>query len=229
MSVAVDEDLEALGRSIVANSLGAIASAQVAFGELTLHAETHRIVQALTLLRDHSEYRFVQLVDLCGVDYPDRAQRFDVVYHLLSLSKNRRIRVKVKTDEDTPVPSIVPVYPAADWFEREAFDMYGIFFDEPPGPPPHPHRLRLPRLSAEEGFPHDRIRGGALGRSAEARDLRAGEAERPNTAASISSPLGKAPAMRYRGRGPPTFCRAMRRRSPPLRRRSDGPDHRHHG
>ena len=147
MSVAVDEDLETLGRSIVANSLGAIASAQVSFGELTLHAETHRIVQALTLLRDHPEYRFVQLVDLCGVDYPDRAQRFDVVYHLLSLSKNRRIRVKVKTDEDTPVPSIVPVYPAADWFEREAFDMYGVFFEN------HPDLRRILTDYGFHGYP----------------------------------------------------------------------------
>ena len=147
MSVAVLEDLEALGQSIMANSLGAVTSAHVAFGELTLHAEAHRIVQVLGLLRDDPEYRFIQLVDICGVDYPDRAKRFDVVYHLLSLAKNRRVRIKVQTDEDTPVPSVVSVYPSADWFEREAFDMYGIFFDN------HPDLRRILTDYGFHGYP----------------------------------------------------------------------------
>ncbi|MDO9335533.1 MAG: NADH-quinone oxidoreductase subunit C [Caulobacter sp.] len=128
----MDAGLEALGQSIVANSAGAIVSYDVSFGELTVSAQMNRIVEALTQLRDHPDCRFHQLIDLCGVDYPDRAQRFEVVYHLLSMVKNHRIRVKVSTDEDTPVPSIVPVYPVADWFEREAFDMYGIFFSDHP-------------------------------------------------------------------------------------------------
>ncbi|MDB5471575.1 MAG: hypothetical protein JWR84_3135 [Caulobacter sp.] len=128
----LDASLDALGQSIVANSAGAIVSYDVSFGELTVSAQMTRIVEALTQLRDHPDYRFHQLIDLCGVDYPDRPLRFEVVYHLLSMVKNHRIRVKVSTDEDTPVPSIVPVYPVADWFEREAFDMYGIFFSDHP-------------------------------------------------------------------------------------------------
>jgi NADH-quinone oxidoreductase subunit C len=131
-SADLHETLETLGRSAVANSVGALAGAHIAYGELTFTAPTHRILDALTLLREHPDYRFIQLVDLCGVDYPDRPKRFDVVYHLLSLSKNLRVRVKVQTDEDTPVPSAVGVSPCADWFEREAFDMYGIFFEGHP-------------------------------------------------------------------------------------------------
>ena len=132
MSPAPAEALEALGQSIIANGQGAFLSAHIAYGELTLVAEPRRIVEALSLLRDSPDYRFIQLIDLCGVDYPDRPKRFDVVYHLLSLSKNRRVRVKVSTDEDTPIASVVPVHPCADWFEREAFDMYGIFFENHP-------------------------------------------------------------------------------------------------
>jgi NADH-quinone oxidoreductase subunit C len=147
MSVATLEDLEALGRSIVANSIGAVTSAHVAFGELTLHAEPHRIVEVLTQLRDNPEYRFNQVIDICGVDYPDREKRFDVVYHLLSLTNNRRVRVKVQTDEDTPVPSAVSVYPNADWFEREAFDMYGVFFDG------HPDLRRILTDYGFHGYP----------------------------------------------------------------------------
>jgi len=147
MSVATLEDLEKLGQSIVANSVRAVTSAHVAYGELTLHAEAHRIVDVLILLRDSPEYRFTQLIDLCGVDYPDRAKRFDVVYHLLSTTKNRRIRIKVQTDEDTPVPSVVPAHPCADWFEREAFDMYGVFFEN------HPDLRRILTDYGFHGYP----------------------------------------------------------------------------
>jgi len=100
--------------------------ARVAFGELTLVAPRERIVEVLGALRDC--FGFQQLIDVCGVDYPDRAERFEVVYHLLSLTRNARVRIKVSTDETTPVPSAVSVYPAADWFEREAFDLYGTLF-----------------------------------------------------------------------------------------------------
>ena len=127
-----DEALEALGQQIVADLGTAVGGYQVAFCELTVTAPAHRIVDVLTRLRDHPDFRFQQLIDLCGADYPQRAKRFDVVYHLLSMVKNRRIRVKVETDEDTAVPSVTPVFPVADWFEREAFDMYGIFFDGHP-------------------------------------------------------------------------------------------------
>ena len=140
-----DADLEALGQEIVANAAGAVGSAHVAFGELTVTGPANRIAQALTQLRD--QYGFHQLVDLCGADYPERPQRFDVVYHLLSMTKNRRIRVKVQTDEDTPVPSVIAVYPAANWFEREAFDMYGIQYSD------HPDLRRLLTDYGFQGYP----------------------------------------------------------------------------
>jgi NADH-quinone oxidoreductase subunit C len=138
----VDDDaLTQMGERIVADSEGAASGFSVAFGELTVAGPAHRIVALLTSLRDHGEFQ--QLIDIAGADYPQRERRFDVVYHLLSLTRNRRVRVKVETDEDTPVPSVVSVYPAADWFEREAFDMYGIFFEG------HPD---LRRLLTDYGF-----------------------------------------------------------------------------
>jgi NADH-quinone oxidoreductase subunit C len=136
-----DDALTELGQRIVADSEGAASSFDVAFGELTIHAPAHRIVGLLTRLRDHLEFQ--QLIDVAGADYPQRERRFDVVYHLLSLTRNRRVRVKIETDEDTPVASVVGVYPCADWFEREAFDMYGIFFEG------HPD---LRRLLTDYGF-----------------------------------------------------------------------------
>jgi len=136
-------DLEALGQAIVANAAGAITTYSIAFGELTVTGPAGRVVDALTFLRDHPDCRFHQLIDLCGVDYPERPLRFDVVYHLLSLVKNHRIRLKVQTDEDTAVASVADLFPAANWFEREAFDMYGIFFSG------HPD---LRRLLTDYGF-----------------------------------------------------------------------------
>ena len=130
-TVAQDE-LKAMGEAILADAMGAAVGFRVEYGELSLIAQPNRIVELLTILRDNAAYRFIQLTMLSGVDYPDRARRFDVVYQLLSFAKNRRIRVKLSTDEDTPVPSIVSVHPAADWYEREAFDMYGIFFEGHP-------------------------------------------------------------------------------------------------
>jgi len=127
---ASDDDLATLGQQAVADGEGAIAAFEVAFGELTLTGPANRVVHALTVLRDR--FGFQQLIDLTGVDYPERALRFDVVYHLLSLTKNRRVRLKVQTDEDTAVPTATGVYPCADWFERECFDMYGVFFDGHP-------------------------------------------------------------------------------------------------
>ena len=141
------EDLVHLGQSIQANSAGGVTAFKVAYGELTLQAVAHRIVEVLTALRDHPDCRFNQLVDIAGADYPDRPLRFDVVYHLLSLPKNQRIRIKIETDEDTPVPSVASVYPSADWFEREAFDMFGIFFEG------HPDLRRLLTDYGFEGYP----------------------------------------------------------------------------
>ena len=126
------DELKALGEAILADAMGSAVGFRVEYGELSLIAQPNRIVELLTILRDNAAYKFIQLTLLSGVDYPDRARRFDVVYQLLSFAKNRRIRVKLSTDEDTPVPSIVSVHPAADWYEREAFDMYGIFFEGHP-------------------------------------------------------------------------------------------------
>jgi NADH-quinone oxidoreductase subunit C len=105
---------------------------EVTFGELTLHTEANKIVDVLTFLRDDAECRFVCFIDICGVDYPEREKRFDVVYHLLSPYKNHRVRVKVQADEEGAVPSAIEVFPAANWFEREAFDLYGILFSGHP-------------------------------------------------------------------------------------------------
>jgi len=136
-----------LGQAIQAQSGDAITGFKVEYGELTLMTGRDRIVEVLTLLRDAPELRFHQLIDLCSADYPERAQRFDVVYHLLSMIKNHRVRVKVQTDEDTPVPTVTHVFPSADWFEREAFDMFGIFFDG------HPDLRRLLTDYGFHGYP----------------------------------------------------------------------------
>lgn len=105
---------------------------EMSFGELTLHAEAANIVDVLTFLRDDAECKFVCFIDICGADYPVREMRFDVVYHLLSPYKNTRIRVKVQADEETQVPSAISVFPAANWYERETFDLYGILFSGHP-------------------------------------------------------------------------------------------------
>jgi len=107
---------------------GLLTSVSVAFDEVTATVEAARILDVLTALKADPALLLDQLVDVCGVDYPERDQRFDVVYHLLSMRKNLRLRVKLRTDEDTPVPSVVDLFPTAGWFEREAWDMYGIFF-----------------------------------------------------------------------------------------------------
>lgn len=115
----------------------------ISYGELTLEVRAEAIVGVLTALRDDPACRFIAFIDCCGVDYPEREQRFDVVYHLLSPHKNLRIRVRVTTDEETPVPSVTSVFPGADWFEREAYDLYGILFTG------HPD---LRRLLTDYGF-----------------------------------------------------------------------------
>jgi NADH-quinone oxidoreductase subunit C len=124
--------LEKLGQQIVARSKGAITGYEVMYGEVNLVGPAARIVDAMTFLRDHKDLGFHQLMDVCGADYPERELRFDVVYHLLSMTKNLRVRMKVQTDEDTAVPSVTEVFPSADWYERETFDMYGVFFSGHP-------------------------------------------------------------------------------------------------
>ena len=110
----------------------AVRDSVIAYDELTILVDGARIVEVLTRLRDDQALRFVSFIDLCGADYPGRERRFDVVYHLLSPYKNRRIRIKVEADEVTPVPSAIDAFPAANWFEREAYDLYGILFSGHP-------------------------------------------------------------------------------------------------
>jgi len=120
---------------------------EIALGELMLKVDAQNIVALLTFLRDDENCLFTQLIDLCGVDYPEREKRFDVVYNLLSVKHNQRIRIKIQTDENTPVPSAIEVFSAAGWFEREAYDMYGIFFAG------HPDLRRLLTDYGFEGYP----------------------------------------------------------------------------
>jgi NADH-quinone oxidoreductase subunit C len=127
----VSDILQALGAHYAA-SIPGVAGYAVAFGELTLHADAATIVQTLVALRDDPKGRFINFVDLAGADYPAREKRFDVVYHLLSPHLNQRIRVKVHADEQTLVPSITGPFPGAVWFEREAYDLYGILFSGHP-------------------------------------------------------------------------------------------------
>lgn len=125
----------------------AIKSTEVVHGELTLTARRADVLNVLSFLRDDPICKFTSLTDLCGVDYPSRARRFDVVYHMLSMQHNQRIRIKVSTDEDVPVLSATALFPNADWYEREAFDMYGIAFEN------HPDLRRLLTDYGFEGFP----------------------------------------------------------------------------
>ncbi|MGV3768920.1 MAG: NADH-quinone oxidoreductase subunit C, partial [Sphingobium phenoxybenzoativorans] len=137
------EALSELGRYLQEALAGQIEGQAIAYGELTLLARRDTIMSVTTFLRDDARCRFVSFVDLCGADYPEREERFDVVYHLLSPTRNLRIRVKVTTSEMAPVPSITSIFPGADWFEREAYDLYGILFTG------HPD---LRRLLTDYGF-----------------------------------------------------------------------------
>jgi NADH-quinone oxidoreductase subunit C len=117
----------------IAKALGNdVLSTEIKLGELVVLAKPAAIVRVLTFLRDDPQCLFKLLMDVCGADYPEREQRFDVVYNLLSLKHNQRVRVKVMTDEATPVPSVVSVFNSANWFERETWDLYGIFFSDHP-------------------------------------------------------------------------------------------------
>ncbi len=125
-------DLATLATKLTEALPGAIRTHALANGELTIDVEIGEIVRVMSYLRDDPACEFKILVDICGVDWPTKVKRFDVVYHLLSLTKNKRLRVRVIAGEDETVPSIVAIYPAANWFERETFDMYGIPFTDHP-------------------------------------------------------------------------------------------------
>ena len=143
----MSEALQELSSHIGEAASDLVASAAIAYGELTLETDGARVLDLLTFLRDDVQCGFVSLIDICGVDWPARADRFDVVYHLLSPRQNLRIRVKVATGEDVSVPSACAVYPGADWFEREAYDMYGILFTG------HPDLRRILTDYGFEGHP----------------------------------------------------------------------------
>ena len=128
----MDDPLKSIGEKAQATLGGAILDVRRAFGELTLIAEAARILDVLTFLRDDPDCRFYAFIDISGADYPEREKRFEIVYHLLSPKHNVRIRVKVSTDEATPVPSAVAVFPGADWYEREIYDLFGVLFDGHP-------------------------------------------------------------------------------------------------
>ena len=133
----MDTTLDNLGQSIRTGLPGAVTGHEVVRGELTITAEAAEIVRVARFLRDDPACQFVSFIDLTAVDWPSRERRFDVVYHLLSPRLNQRIRVKVQTDERTPVASIIEVFHGADWFEREAYDLYGVLFTG------HPDMRRL--------------------------------------------------------------------------------------
>jgi NADH-quinone oxidoreductase subunit C len=143
----VNETLKTLGELIAADRGAAVLGWSVAFDELTVTVASDAVVPFMTYLRDDPRLQFVNVTDVCGVDWPAREKRFDVVYHLLSPRQNVRIRVKLMTDEDTPVPSVSSVFPGADWFEREAYDLYGIVFTG------HPDLRRILTDYGFEGHP----------------------------------------------------------------------------
>jgi NADH-quinone oxidoreductase subunit C len=138
-------DLSELGTKIAAALPGAVKSTNISYRELTIEVELAEIVRVIKALR--ADFGFSMMMDITAVDWPQRAKRFDVVYHLLSLKNNSRIRVKGQTDEATSVPTLVNVYPGANWFERETFDMYGITFAD------HPDLRRILTDYGFSGYP----------------------------------------------------------------------------
>jgi len=143
----MDQPLKDLGDYLSAALPSDILKAEIGHGELMLGVRPQAIVKVLSFLRDDPKCRFEQLMDVCGADYPDRPERFEVVYNLLSLTYNRRIRVKVGVGEETPVPSVSAVYPVANWFERETWDLYGVLFEN------HPDLRRILTDYGFEGHP----------------------------------------------------------------------------
>ncbi len=143
----MNDRLTELG-GMLADRLGkAVLRQQTDRGELTLIVAPESIVDVMRTLRDDEATQFICLIDICGADYPEREARFEIVYHLLSPKKNMRVRVKLETDGTAPVPSIVEIFPAANWFEREAFDMYGVPFSG------HPDLRRILTDYGFQGYP----------------------------------------------------------------------------
>ena len=143
----MSEALQELAGIIELKRPEAVVSTEVAFGELSLTATMANLETLMEFLRDDPSCRFSTLVDITAIDHPDRPQRFDVVYHFLSMYRNHRIRVKVAVREDEMVPSLIGLYPAANWFEREVFDMFGILFSG------HPDLRRILTDYGFRGYP----------------------------------------------------------------------------
>jgi len=141
------ETLESLGQAIADALPGAVGGYAVAHGELTIAAHAADIVRVMTFLRDDPGCAFFSFIDVTAVDWPQRERRFDVVYHLLSPTKNRRVRVRIEVDEATPVASLIDVFPGVNWFEREVYDLYGVVFTG------HPDMRRLLTDYGFEGHP----------------------------------------------------------------------------
>ncbi len=143
----MSEALEELSAHLQLRRPEAVVETQVAFGELTVEVAPEHLVSFVEFLKSDGACRFSTLVDITGVDHPDRAERFDVVYHFLSMYRNHRIRLKVAVREDAMVPSIIAVHPSANWFEREVFDMFGIIFSG------HPDLRRILTDYGFRGYP----------------------------------------------------------------------------
>jgi NADH-quinone oxidoreductase subunit C len=143
----MDDTLDKLGEMIAQALAGSVAGHWIEHGELTLTARARDIVKVVTVLRDDERFQFVNFIDVTAVDWPARELRFDVVYHFMSPKLNKRLRIKVETGEDQPVPSIIGVFPGADWFERETYDLYGVLFTG------HPDMRRLLTDYGFEGHP----------------------------------------------------------------------------
>ena len=143
----MNEALKELAEYLLSTLGGEVLSYDIARDELTLHVGRDGVLRVLTFLRDDSNCQFRQLLDVAGVDYPDREERFDVVYHLLSMRQNQRVRVKLTVGEDMTVPSATPVFSSAGWWERETWDLYGIFFAD------HPDLRRILTDYGFEGHP----------------------------------------------------------------------------
>ncbi len=145
--MADDSALEELGQHVASVLSDQVMGISIAHNELMVTARAEQIIKVVTFLRDDPMCLFKVLVDICGTDYPERPKRFDVVYNLLSLVHNQRIRIKVEADDETPVPSITGVHNSANWFEREIWDMYGVMFSD------HPDLRRLLTDYGFEGHP----------------------------------------------------------------------------
>ena len=143
----MSEALNELGEQIAAALPEAVIDVEIVHGELMVRVQRNAIVRVLKFLRDDSACHFKCLMDVCGVDYPGRSERLEVVYNLLSLRHNQRIRIKLTTDEETPVPSVTGVFNSAGWWEREAWDLFGIYFSD------HPDLRRILTDYGFEGHP----------------------------------------------------------------------------